>query len=143
MHECKNSVRAACSVFVFLGVQCVRICICIDRLAFFFPFWQFLSVFLISVFLYLFGACLFGCSCVPSPSAETHDLVWVLLLPLCFFHFLFVLLVWSLLLLFLFLASEWQFVVWLVLCLASTRLGRTVAPTVGIVNPARGAFYVS
>ena len=54
MHECKNSVRAACSVCVFLGVQCVRICICIDRLAFFFLFWQFLSDFLISVFLYLF-----------------------------------------------------------------------------------------
>ena len=53
MHECKNSVRAACSICVFLGVQCVRICICIDRLAFFFLFWKFLSHFLISVFLYL------------------------------------------------------------------------------------------
>ena len=47
---------------------------------------------------------------------------------------------WSLLLLSLFLAGEWQFVVWLVLCLASTRLGRTVTPTVGIANPARGTL---
>ena len=54
MHECKNLVRAACSICVFLGVQCVRICICIDRLAFFFLFWQFLSDFLTSVFLYVF-----------------------------------------------------------------------------------------
>ena len=93
MHECKNLVRAACSICVFPGVQCVRICICIDRLAFFFLFWQFLSDFLISVFVRLFGACLFSCSCGPSPSADVHDPVWVLLLPLCFFHFLFVLLV--------------------------------------------------
>ena len=54
MHECKNSVRAACSVCVFLGVQRVRICICIDGLAFIFLFWQFLSVFVISMFLGLF-----------------------------------------------------------------------------------------
>ena len=47
---------------------------------------------------------------------------------------------WSLLLLILFLAAEWQFVVPLVLCLASTRLGKTVTPTVGIANPARGAL---
>ena len=54
MQECKNSVRAVCSVCVFLGVKCVRICICIHGLAFFFFFWQFLSVFLILVFLGLF-----------------------------------------------------------------------------------------
>ena len=39
--------------------QCVCICICIDRLAFFFLFWQFLSVLLILVFSCLFGHLLF------------------------------------------------------------------------------------
>ena len=70
MHECKNSVRAACSIGVFLGVQCVRICICIDRLAFFFLFWQFCPIFSFRCFCIFFLTCLFGCSSVPSPSAE-------------------------------------------------------------------------
>ena len=43
-----------CVCSEFLDVQCARLCICIDGLAFFFLFWQFLSVFLISVFLGLF-----------------------------------------------------------------------------------------
>ena len=39
----------------FFNFQCVCICICIDRLAFFFLFWQFLSDFLIfGFFSYLF-----------------------------------------------------------------------------------------
>ena len=80
------------------------------------------------------SSCLLGCSCVPSPLANTYDPVWVLLLPLCFFHFC-LCCWWSLLLLFLFLAGEWQFSVWLVLCLASTRLGKTVTPTAGREYP--------
>ena len=38
----------------FFNFQYVCICICIDRLAFFFSFWQCLSVFLISVFFCIF-----------------------------------------------------------------------------------------
>ena len=94
MHECKNSVRAACSVCVFLGLQCGRICICIDRLAFFFLFWRFLSVFLLSVFLGLFvwlqlRSFAFGGNAQPSLGASASSLF------LSFFFVLFVLLVVS------------------------------------------------
>ena len=78
-----------CSVFVcvyvYTGLSSFSSC-CIlfsfSHFGVFLCFWASLS-------------CLFGCSCVPSPLANTHDPVRVLLLPFCFFHFLFVLLVVS------------------------------------------------
>ena len=88
----------------------------------FLSFWAFLS-------------CLLGCSCVPSPLANTHDPVWVLLLPLCSFQFLFVLfcgLYFYVSLLAFFFCSLLKS---LFECLASTCLGKTVTPTVGRDSP--------
>ena len=135
-------VCAPCAVSEFFTFQCVCICIRIDRLAFLFLFWQFLPIFLISVFLHLFGHLRVVCwvavaSLRPWRTRTTQFGCFCFL----FVSFIFCFCCWwSLLLLLLFLAGEWQFVVWLVLCLASTRLGKTVTPTVGIANPARGAL---
>ena len=128
--------------FVCFSVCSVFVCVYVyTGLSSFSSFCIFFSFSHFGVFLSFWASlsCLLGCRCVPSPLANTHDPVWGLLLPLCSFIFC-LCCWWSLLLLFLFLAAEWQFVVWLVLCLASTRLGKTVTPTVGIANPARGAL---
>ena len=57
MSECQNWVCAACSVGVFLSVQCVCMCVCIYRFVFFFLllyFFQLFSFWCFSVFLGIF-----------------------------------------------------------------------------------------
>ena len=79
-------------------------------------------------------SCLLGCSCVALPLANTHDPVWVLLLPLCCFQFLFVLFC-GLYFYVSFLAFFCSLLKSLFECLASTCLGKTVTPTVGRDSP--------
>ena len=69
---------------MFLSVQCVCMCVCIYRFVFFFLllyFFQLFSFWCFSVFLGIFELFV-GLQLRPSPLANTHDPVCVLLLPL-------------------------------------------------------------
>ena len=115
----------------FFNFQCVCICICIDRLAFFFLFWQLLSVFLISVFFCVFlglfvwlqlRSFAFGGNARPSLGASASSLFpsfSVCVVSGLYFYF------------FCFWPVSVCLCVLLVLCLASACLGQTVTPTAG------------
>ena len=128
----KLSMCCVVSLCLFKCAVCLYVCMYI-QVCLLFPPSVFFSAFLILVFFCLFGHLRVVCwvavaSLGPWRTRTTQFGCFCFL----FVSFIFCLCCWwSLLLLFLFLAGEWQFVVWLVLCLASTRLGKTVTPTAG------------